>query len=370
MSFDSLHGEEDEQDGAPRSFVKDEETGRGLRVRMWIAGLLAALVVILFVAERFVTLVQPNLDKMQNRRDLASVESLQQDVERILDNYGIRPEWIRRRTVEIGSKGHIRDLWLLKVPRDLPFASLNLDLKRVAEQYQGKAFAVENVKEAQIAVHITFRKTIRYSLIFHPGNEVRREAGKIVLLVDGLAGASDSDLDRLLQSREPIACIIEPTKDAVPLHTRLRKAGREIVLHLHFKPVRELESRFELSEDLNAEELSSHMRYILRNFPGCHSWYMTSERAPGSYARLVEEEMRSQGLRKLESSVLTYIDRSSQPNVMSTRMNDIASLAIREGVAVGVVELRPDILAFLESEMGLLRKKGFSFVRLGSATVK
>ena len=368
MSFDNFNDEE--EDGAPRSFVQSDEPDRGLKVRVWIAGLLVALIVILFVAERFVTLVQPNLDRMQNREELASVESLQHDVERILDNYGIKPEWISRRTVELGDKGHIRDLWLLKVPRNLPFASLNLDLKGVAEQYQGKAFAVENVKEAQISVHITFRKTIRYSLIFLPGTEVSREAGNIVLLVDGLANASESDIDQLLQSREPIACIIEPSKDAIPLHTKLRAAGREIVLHLHFKPVREIESRFELSEDLTEAELSSHLRYIVRNFPGCHSWYLTSERAAGSYARQVEEEMRAQGLRKLESSVLTYIDRSSQQNVMSTRMNDIASLAIREGVAVGVVELRPEILSFLESEMGLLRKKGFSFVRLGSATIQ
>jgi polysaccharide deacetylase 2 family uncharacterized protein YibQ len=199
---------------------------------------------------------------------------------------------------------------------------------------------------------------------------VRRQTGNISLLVDGLESASDGDIEHLLQSREPIAAILEPSKDAVPLHTRLRAAGRDIVLHLHFKPAADVGSRFELSEDLRTEEIQSHLRYIMRNFPGCRAYYVTSERAPGLYMRTVEEEMKAQGIRKLESAVLTYIDRSSQTNVMSTRMNDIAALAVKDGIAVGVVELRPDVLGFLETEIGRLRKKGFAFVRLSGAALQ
>jgi polysaccharide deacetylase 2 family uncharacterized protein YibQ len=359
--FDSDE-QQDQQQG-----LRADGRDRGLRIRLWIAASLVMIIVLLFVAERFVTLVQPNLEEMQQRRDLASAESLQEDVERIFDDYGILPEWIRRRTVEAGEYGHVRDLWMLRVPRDLPFASLNLDLKNVAERYQGKAFAVENAKEAQIAVHITFRNTIRYSLVFNTRTDVQRKAGRIVLLVDGLANASRGDIERLLQSREPVACIVEPSKDAVALHGQLRKAGREIVLHLHFNPVRDAASRYELAEDMKQEEIQSHLRFIVRNFPACHAYYLTSERALGMQARIVEDEMRIQGVRKLESALLTYIDRTSQHNVMSSRMNDIASLAVREGLAVGVVELRSDVPAFLDSEMARLRKKGFSFIPLAAA---
>jgi polysaccharide deacetylase 2 family uncharacterized protein YibQ len=118
---------------------------------------------------------------------------------------------------------------------------------------------------------------------------------------------------------------------------------------------------------MKQEEIQSHLRFIVRNFPGCHAYYLTSERALGMQARIVEDEMRIQGVRKLESALLTYIDRTSQHNVMSARMNDIASLAVREGLAVGVVELRSDVPAFLDSEMARLRKKGFSFIPLAAA---
>ena len=343
-----------------------DEIDHGVRRRLWVAGFLVVLIIVLFVGDRYVTLVQPNLERMQTRRDLQSVESLEEDVRKVLDDYGVKSEWVRERSIDFESLGHIRDLWLVQVPHDLPLASVNLDLKAVVEEYGGKAFAVENAREARIALHITFRNKVRYSLLFMPTSEVRREAGDIVLLVDGITDAPGSEIDQYLESREAVACIIEPDKDNIPLHTRLRKNDKEVVLHLHFKPVSERESRFELAEDLNEADLTSHLRYIVKSYPGCRYYYVTSERALGMYTRMVDEIMRAQGYRRLESATLSYIDRGSQESVMSARMNDIASLSVRESVSVGVVELRDGIMSFLVAEMQRLRKKGFDFVRLRS----
>jgi polysaccharide deacetylase 2 family uncharacterized protein YibQ len=346
-----------------------DEQDHGARRRMWVAGFLVVVIIALFVADRYVTLVQPNIERMQTRRDLQSVESLENDVRKVLDDYGVKTEWVRERSIDFDELGHVRDLWLVQVPHDLPLASVNLDLKEVVEQYSGKAFAVENARKAQIALHITFRGMVRYSLLFMPTSDVRREAGKIILLVDGIADAPDSEIDSYLASAEPIACILEPDKDNIPLHTKLRKGEKEVVLHLHFKPTSENESRFELAEDLDREKLSVHLRSIIKNFPGSSYYYVTSERALGMYTRMVDDLMHSFGLMKLESASLSYIDRSSQQSVMSARMNDIASLSVRERTAVGVVELRDEIIGFLSAEMQRLRKKGFDFVHLRGSIV-
>lgn len=352
------------------SFVETERPDRGIRIRLWIAGVLAALIVLLFVAERFVTLVQPNLDRMQARRDLASVDRLEEDVERVLDSYGILPDWIRRREVHLDDAGHVRDVWIVSVPRDVPMASLNLDLKTLVEEYSGRSFAIENAKEAQIAVHIKFRGSIRYSLVFTPTSEISRQGGSIALLVDGLTDASQSDIDAFIQTQEPIACIIEPHKDNVSLHTQLRAAGKAVVLHLHFKPLADEESRYELAESMTEADILKHVRSIARNFPGSSAYYLTSERAPGMAMRLVDKELASKGLRKLESAMITYIDRGSGESVMSTRMNDLAALSAREGVSVGVVELRENVVGFLQTEISRLRKKGFNFIPLDQRVLK
>lgn len=359
---------DDEYEDLMFSYADDDDrVDRGFRRRAWLAGFLVVLIVVLFVADRYVTLVQPGIERIQTERDLQSVESLENDVHKVLDDYGIMEEWIRERRIETVDDRHIRDLWLVRVPHDLPLASVNLDLKESIELYGGKAFAVENAKKARMALHITWRGMVRYSLLFMPTSEVRRKAGKVVLLVDGLADAPGGEIDQYLTSREPIACILEPTKDHVPLHTRLRQGEKEVVLHLHFKPRSESESRFELAEDLLEKDLSAHLRYITKNFRGSRYYYVTSERALGLHSRMVDDIMFTLGYRKLESSSLGYIDRSSQPSVMSTRMNDIAALSVRDETAIGVVELRDGIIEFLTREMKRLRKKGFDFIHLRRA---
>lgn len=342
----------------------DERHDRGVRRRIWVAGFLVALIVILFVADRYITLVQPNIERMRDRRDLQSVQSLETDVRNVLDSYGILPEWVREKSVDMNELGHVRDLWLVQLPKDLPVASVNVALKSVVSEYGGKAFAVENALLGEVALHITFRGKIRYSLLFTPSGDVRRAGGNIVLLVDGLAEAPEDEIDQYLASSEPVACVLEPNKDNVTLHTRLRAAEKEVVLHLHFQPVGAGESRFELSEDLSEEDLQSHLRYIVRNFPGSRYYYVTSERALGMYLRRVDEIMRTLGYRALESSTFSYLDRSAQENVITARMNDLASTAVRESYAIGLVELREGIVEFLTREMSRLRKRGQDFVPL------
>ncbi|MFA6235442.1 MAG: hypothetical protein WC824_14800 [Bacteroidota bacterium] len=356
--------DEEERENLYAILAEDGQQDRGVRRRIWLAGFLAALIVILFVADRYITLVQPNIERMQDKKDIQSVQSLEADVRDVLENFGIQPEWIRERSIDFAGAGHLRDLWLVQVPHDLPVASVNLDLKAAILDYGGRAFAVENARLGQIALHISFRGKIRYSLLFLPTNEVRRETGNIVLLVDGLEEAPDGEIDQYLACKEPIACILEPTRDNIALYTRVRSEDKEIVLHLHFSPASEIDSRFTLAEDLSMEELSKHLRYIVKNFPGSRFYYITSERALGAYMRHVDEIMRSLGFRALESSTLSYLDRSAQENVITARMNDLATTAVREHVAIGVVELRDGVIQYLVGEMGRLRKKGQDFVPL------
>lgn len=361
--YDWRDGEETPSDGFVR---QDEERNPGLRIRMWIAGGLAVAAIILFAADRFMVLVKPNIDRYATERDLTSVENLERDVVGVLDGYGIRDAWIKRQTVGVPAMERVRDVWTVRIPRDLSVASLNYDLTRTAESYEGRGFAVEDEKGTRVAMHIKFRGTVRYSLLLVPSAEVSRASGVITLLVDGLAEASDSDLDALLATREPVACILEPTRDNVPLLLRLRQAGREIVLHFHITPTQESPSRFALAEDLTDAQLLSHVRFIVRNYPGVRYCYITSERASGRIEDLVARELRARGLQRFSSATLMYIDRSAQQAAMSARMNDLADIAVRDGRAAGVVELRDEVLPFLEDEMRRMRKRGFDFISVGT----
>lgn len=341
---------------------EDARATRGVRIRYWIITLLVAMAVGLFAVDRFIVLVQPNLESLDVQRDSASVRSLEQAVVEVLDGYGITDTWIKRKTVSLPAAEHVRSLWLISVPSDVPLASINHDLTRLASGMEGRAFAVEDAKTRQVFVHVRFRNMILYSLVFTPDRSMRRGSGGIAMLIDGIERASSRDIEQYLASREPVACILIPERKSQDLYEQLVLAGKEIVLHIHVFPGDVEKSRFVVTEAMNREEAAARARSIMRSFARASSYYVTSDRASSVQATAIDAVLSGAGMQRIETAGLIYIDRTSQFSTMSSRMNDLSVLAARQGRAAGVVELRDDIMTFLTDDMMRLRKKGLEFI--------
>lgn len=343
---------------------EDARSSRSVRVRYAIIAVLVALAVGLFAIDRFIVLVQPNLESLDVQRDSASVRTLEQSVLEVLDGYGISEAWIRRKTVSLPAMQHVRSLWTISVPPDVPLASINHDLTRLAAGMEGRVFAVEDAKSRQVFVHVRFRSTILYSLVFTPDRSMRRVGGSIAMLIDGIERASSRDIESYLASREPVACILVPERKTQDLYEQLVLAGKEIVLHIHVFPAETEKSRFVITEAMEKNEAAARARAIVRAFPRASSYYVTSDRATSTQGAAVDGVLTAAGMRRLETAGLIYIDRTSQFSTMSSRMNDLSVLATRQGRAAGVVELRDDIMTFLTDDMMRLRKKGHDFIHV------
>ena len=222
----------------------------------------------------------------------------------------------------------------------MPLASLNNDIRQYALNNGGTTSAFENTKSAQLYIHISVKGRILMTLAFTSTQNLRREGGDLAILVDGVENASKSEIDAVAQSRESIACIIVPDRDILQTYDKLQAAHREIVLHLHFSPNRQTSNRFSFSDEMKEPELLSRARNIVKNFPGARFFTITAERLHGNNAAIVSDELRNSGIRQIESSMLIYLDRSGGEETMATRINDLSSMAIRDGRAFGVAELK------------------------------
>ncbi len=341
---------------------EDTRAERGVRVRYWIIAVLVAMAVGIFAVERFIVLVKPNLDTLDVQRDSSSVLDLEHAVVDVLDSYGISESWIKRKIVSLPVDDHVRSLWLISVPPDVPLASINYDLTQLAAGRAGRAFAVEDAKTRQVFVHVRFRNMILYSLVFTPDRAMQRGSGDIAVLIDGIEEASSRDVEQYMASREPVACILIPDRKVQDLYEQLVMVGKELVLHIHIFPDGTEKGRYIITESTQPDDVASRTRGILRSFSKATSYYVTSDRASSVQVDAIDRVCVSAGLSKLETAGLTYIDRTSQFSTMSSRMNDLAVLAQRQGRAAGVVELRDDIMTFLSDDMMRLRKKGLEFI--------
>ncbi|MBI5648309.1 MAG: divergent polysaccharide deacetylase family protein [Ignavibacteriae bacterium] len=364
-----LFGERFDDEGedlGPQPEASERRLRGGVRRRLWLIALLAGIGILCYVGEKYAVLVQPSIEKLRASRDLQSVKSVEEEVRSILENYGITDSWVRKRSVGLEGIDSVRDVWTVSIPGDVPVASVTHDLSVLAERYQGRAYAVEDAKTRQVYVHIKFRDMVRYTLVFQPTAGIRRREGSIALLVDGLEDCDESELEAFMASRDPVGCIIIPGRSSGPLYEQVRVRNKDIVLHLHVFATRQEVNRLAFSDDLRESEMRWKVRNIVKGYQASGYFFMTSERALGSNARFVQTEFENQGFQMVDAASLFFIDRTSELSNMTSRMNDLAASAMRNGTAIGVVKLEESTMSFLHDEMVRLRKKGLDFTSMRS----
>ncbi len=349
----------------PKTATLRNRLERGFRIRLWIAGILAVIALLLYAANQFYAVVMPDLSALSEREDQTALQRIETEVVEAFRGFGIKSTWIERKDFSLPAYGKIRTVWKVYAPLDVPLASLNQELTTIAAKYNSVAGASENLKTGEVTVHIKHGNMVVFSVDLIPDPSKRRNGGKIAILFDGLEGASESEIDRLALSTEPIACVFEPTLDVYALYNKLKSEKKEMVFHFHINPEKKTEGRFEFHEDMPPGAIKRRIRFLLQNYPDVGAYYITTELVPGSAAESMEEELRAHGLSRVEIDDMVYLDRSLSEDQLSARMNDLAAISARRGMVIGVVRLDDGMVDFISDEMIRLRKKGFDCYRLG-----
>ena len=132
------------------------------------------------------------------------------EVDSVLSDLGIPPGHVDRR--EAG--GGVPDVVTVRVPGDLPLASVNLQLTRLADRHGGEVMRgqeLEDETDVDLSVGIDSVVTTRFRLRQNRGST--RRAGRIALVAD----ASGPHLDRL--------CALPPSLTLVVLGSRRREVA-------------------------------------------------------------------------------------------------------------------------------------------------
>lgn len=287
---------------------------------------------------------------------------IEHDLTALFDKYAVSESWITARQINVPAVRGVRREWTVRVPRDLALATLIYDVNAIAQDYDGSTFAVEDLRLGEVAIHLSRSRHVEQTIILKRSADVKRKTGKIAIMIDGIVDAPEGEWEQFLAMPEPVSCVMEASRDSRKLYAQLIEARKEIILHVHFRARKESESKFELSEDLGDKTISSRIKNIVREFPDCAGFFVTSERILGNAVSLVRAELLPTRWIEIPTDEIQYIDRGTAFNQLSSRMNDMAAISVKNGHAVGVLELRENSTSFLQSELMRLRKRGFEFV--------
>jgi len=214
-----------------------------------------------------------------------------------------------------------------------------------------------------------------------------KKIATIVLVIDDFGYRNDSVSDGFLDLNIPITCAI------IPGHSQSRKfaqkafaAGKEVIIHMPMESSLNTlgEDEYKIKSGMTSEEVEWRIREVLKEMPEAigmnnhqGSKATTNGKVMGVLGSVLkannkffidsrttsktvaEEIMRSIGVPTIRRHV--FLDNDDSKDKISERINEVARLAQKQGIAVAIGHAKPNTLKAIKDALPKLLADGYEF---------
>ena len=214
-----------------------------------------------------------------------------------------------------------------------------------------------------------------------------KKTATIVLVIDDFGYRNDSVSDGFLDLNIPITCAI------IPGHSQSRKfaqkafaAGKEVIIHMPMESSLNTpgEDEYKIKSGMTSEEVEWRIREVLKEMPeaiGMNNHQGSKATTNGKVMSVLgsvlkannkffidsrttsktvaEEIMRSIGVPTIRRHV--FLDNDDSKDKISERIDEVARLAQKQGIAVAIGHAKPNTLKAIKDALPKLLADGYQF---------
>ena len=214
-----------------------------------------------------------------------------------------------------------------------------------------------------------------------------KKTATIVLVIDDFGYRNDSVSDGFLDLNIPITCAI------IPGHLQSRKfaqkafaAGKEVIIHMPMESSLNTpgEDEYKIKSGMTSEEVEWRIREVLKEMPeaiGMNNHQGSKATTNGKVMSVLgsvlkannkffidsrttsktvaEEIMRSIGVPTIRRHI--FLDNDDSKDKISERIDEVARLAQKQGIAVAIGHAKPNTLKAIKDALPKLLADGYQF---------
>ena len=152
---------------------------KSIIIRLLISAALACIALLLFVISNRTLTTSDGHDDTLPATTKAEVSSavantIDNQVDSVLARFNIERTWIKKKSVPVVNSAVNRIERHVMIPPDVIPVQMNHALNIMAQRFNGKAIASENLKENSVTIHIEMQGYIIQTLILKPNATLRR----------------------------------------------------------------------------------------------------------------------------------------------------------------------------------------------------
>jgi polysaccharide deacetylase 2 family uncharacterized protein YibQ len=302
---------------------------------------------------------------------------------------GIGAELVERRADPL-PPSTARYQFRVRVPGDLPLATVNLQITRLVRAHGGSILrAVEYEKTGRVLLHCGLDTIETATVELLKSRSLQRRAGKIAIVIDDFGHTSQRLVKRFCQLPFPLTLAVLPNEgQADAIVERALATGHEVLVHLPMEPNGYPDNDpgpGAVMVEQDADEIRWHVRRAIAHVPGAvglNNHMGSRATADPRVMGLVLDEVARHPLFFLDSRTTPdsqgwklaqevgvpcvqrdlFIDPLEEVTSVEENLWELAELAARNGHAVGVGHDRQQTLSALEYVLPRLERRGFRFV--------
>ena len=311
-------------------------------------------------------------------------------IDSILYQYGINPEWIKnvsdnpsqekpkkektKKPEKQPPKPVVKpsmktdNLWFMKeitIPKDIPFAELNLEIVNLMNGYKLSSTSFEDPKTYNQLFNIYYTadtsKKVVAKINFVYSDKIKRETADICIVLDKVESYSPSFLEKVLASGEKYSVMLPDDINKLDLQTLVLESKKDYLVKADIGTQDDIEAEFR--SDMKEKDWRTKVRTICYEFDKAGGVILRNPRFQHKMEMELLDEFSKFPLKAYRDTILTKYNSSEKSK---KKISDLFSLILsraKNGITsqIYVVNFTEEDYQNYMAGLHIIKKRGYKF---------
>lgn len=311
------------------------------------------------------------------------------EIDSILFLYGIKHEWIKNvSTAPVPEKPkkektkkqekpgkpitkpplQTENLWFVKevtIPRDVPFAELNLEILKFLNGYNLSSISFEDPKTYNQLFNIYYssdssKKTVA-KMNFIYSDKVKRETADICIVLDNLDSYTHSQLEKLLATSERFSVMLPDDIEKLDLQTMVMESKKDYLVKAEIGTQDDIQAEFR--SDMKEKDWRTKVRTLCYEFDKAAGVVLRNPKMQHKLEMELLDEFSKFPVKAYRDTIFSKYNSSEKSQKKVTDLFNLILSRAKNGITsqIYIVNFTDEDFQNYLSGLHVIKKRGYKF---------
>lgn len=257
-----------------------------------------------------------NKPKKENISRELSLNKIETIFFTVMDDYGIEPDWIKKKKSRKGDKDSTATLYNIQIPSDTPIPLIIRDINKNIDKDVTVVVSEEKKSHGNTEIRIYSNETLKLHAFLQPDKNITRVRNLLSFIIEDANDLGKDEFKSVLSFPYPVALEIYPSEDIIPKLDSIAFNSKEYILVLNDEIT---DDKYKMKTGDQKELLKNAVNSILAVFPKSQVMLVdpSSKLYQSPIYNFVRDEFARRGTQLIPLNKLNVLKAETQDELIS-----------------------------------------------------